>query len=973
MASALAVAKRRLPLPDRPRMDYTRLREKRTGDVRAMMYCCIYIDYLSQLERTGVREATAFLDEVRSTAAEFGGAVGSRKDPVVVAFPSGGLFDGIQAVEAMHRTVESLTAREPALRGASLAVYEGASADDAVAFSAAARYRDHSAYLKTLSPEAAARLEAYFPDGDGAWRRPLHVGMMADADAVRLFDRPRLAATLSKAIGRSSRHGPRLVHLDAGSSVRSIDAIAADMGLPPERALMLCGARLRPIPFSPLIEAIMARCRDADDEPPRGDDALLRGDDAMAFRFVESSSFSAAAPASVATGCAAFIDSWLDAFGASGGVVACDAPERFSAEARELIASRLESGRGDERYLSISSGGPLERWIGSWAAKVPDGLADADDRPRALSLALGSTEGATRDALAERFGAVSGWDGARRGRPGSGLAGLLELMPKEAFVYLYTIVIAENELSEDELADFVGGLGLGRAGADVLRRLLVQAGLVDPFDPRTPVEPLSADELAGVIGDDVAETLRDGLSRYLVGLYRSGRIRASLGFLRRVGERQDDERLICDCLFEDAMRPDKPAADDPSFLSPSSAAVNRFWTALVARDRDASEAAAASADERLSGPRAQAMKALVKAELAYAQGDAERASKGAREAMLALGKGAPPRLEARSQRLMGLASLALARHTEAADYLTNAQELSESAGIEYERMMAAYAKAVVDFLSGAIGRSLKVLKHAEESSSRLFRMDAKAAVESLRGRIDLELGAYDEAARRFGALAETAAAYGMGEAARRARIWGARALAYAGSYDAAAEALEAELGDGARPDPEAMVFRGELELLRGRPREARAWLAAPDEPPLRAFDPADAFDWSCLLSEIEGRSIGFEAADAPLSQLRTSLELFARGLDERDPACAVQLHELTRSERGAGDNPGMGTYGFFCYLLEERLPSPPVDKQTVLSRSFKLLQQRAGRIEDRAQRALYMEKNIWNRRLLEAARLHKFI
>ena len=69
----------------------------------------------------------------------------------------------------------------------------------------------------------------------------------------------------------------------------------------------------------------------------------------------------------------------------------------------------------------------------------------------------------------------------------------------------------------------------------------------------------------------------------------------------------------------------------------------------------------------------------------------------------------------------------------------------------------------------------------------------------------------------------------------------------------------------------------------------------------------------------------------------------------------------------------MGTYSFFCYLLEERLSEPPVDKQTVLSRAFKTLQQRAGRMEDRAQRGLYMENNAWNKRLLEAARTHKFI
>ncbi|GAB1457203.1 hypothetical protein MASR2M48_25110 [Spirochaetota bacterium] len=107
--------------------------------------------------------------------------------------------------------------------------------------------------------------------------------------------------------------------------------------------------------------------------------------------------------------------------------------------------------------------------------------------------------------------------------------------------------------------------------------------------------------------------------------------------------------------------------------------------------------------------------------------------------------------------------------------------------------------------------------------------------------------------------------------------------------------------------------------------------------------------------------------------LRTALSLFARGLDERDPACALELHNLTRSGYGETYDPGMGLYSFFCYLLEERLVEPPIDKQTVLSRAFKILQQRAGRIENRAQRALYMEKNTWNRRLMEAARTHKFI
>lgn len=137
--------------------------------------------------------------------------------------------------------------------------------------------------------------------------------------------------------------------------------------------------------------------------------------------------------------------------------------------------------------------------------------------------------------------------------------------------------------------------------------------------------------------------------------------------------------------------------------------------------------------------------------------------------------------------------------------------------------------------------------------------------------------------------------------------------------------------------------------------------------------PPDTVDWSSLYAEFEGRSLGFSDSSSPLATFVTALSLFARGLDERDAACAVELHALSRSERGSRHDPGMGTYCFFCYLLEERLPEPPVDRQTVLSRAFKLLQERSGRIEERSHRALYMEKNVWNRRLMEAAREHKFI
>ncbi|HSV55534.1 MAG TPA: hypothetical protein VLH39_00310, partial [Magnetospirillaceae bacterium] len=66
-------------------------------------------------------------------------------------------------------------------------------------------------------------------------------------------------------------------------------------------------------------------------------------------------------------------------------------------------------------------------------------------------------------------------------------------------------------------------------------------------------------------------------------------------------------------------------------------------------------------------------------------------------------------------------------------------------------------------------------------------------------------------------------------------------------------------------------------------------------------------------------------------------------------------------------------YLYFCFLLLERLTEPPLDRGTVLSRAFRYLQERAGRIEEAAAATDYLEKNLWNRRLVEAARRYKLL
>lgn len=953
----------------------------------SMIFCSISIDYMSQLDRTGVRAVPSLLDAIRSTAITFGGTVQSKKTPVVASFPMNAMFSGLQTVEALCAIADAASRYSPKLRGVSVMVHDAATLEEALDQASRERLSriDDSDFIFT--PQARKTLSRYFDFSDAGtgWRTPGYKADLADADARVLFERPQLAATIGRALARAGSHGPRLLHMEAGPSARSLAAMAGAMGT--DRVLVVSGYMTRDVPFSPLLEA-MASYRDPADTQAAGpgpavpQDSSRSGTDTdapspepvsgvaswttsnkPAFDLVAGSVFADTAPTFALSGCSAYMNEWLDRFGSRGGIVLCDAPERLSKEAVELIASRLAGGRGNERIVSVSDGGAIEAWIGSWAARVPAGVASSDDMGAACARALGQAGVVIRRQLSDRFEAIAGL-----GNDSNAAMAILRLLPAEATMVLYAMIRADNTLSRQEFSEFLSGFGLKQETESTLRDMMTRAGLLRSVESMSPVQPWDEARTRAVVGVEVCRLIDEGLARFLMKLYRSGRIRPSIGFLERVGERQDEDRLVFDCLFSEVFRPDLSPSGSLRFLSASSASIVRFWSALMGRNQHAAESALNVAASGVMGPRADAIKALMRSELAYAEGDCERASKGAREALLALGRGAPPKLEARSQRMMGLAALAMGKYTEASDYFLNAQEIAENAQDHYERMMAAYSKLIVEFLMGSVGKAKHTARHASESAQALFRIDMLAAIEALQGRIEMELGDYDHAVSRFGHIASMAETYNLEEVRRRAIIWQGRALGYSGLHGEAARYLEQYA-----EDDEACVFRGEIEILAGNPRDARKWLTTRQNPGKRRFMPPDTVDWSSLIADAEGRTVGYELDNAALFDYRHALELYARGMDEHDSACAVDLHALTRSERAARMNPGVGLYSLLCYLLEEQLDNPPVDSQTVLSRAFKNLQQRAGRIEDRGQREFYMEKNYWNRMLIEAARMHKFI
>ncbi|MGD9938467.1 MAG: tetratricopeptide repeat protein [Clostridia bacterium] len=951
-----------------------------------MIFTSITIDYLNQLIRTGYTGAESILTELRTIGESFGASVSQRTSPLIMSFPDTRPYDLIQASEGISQTARILLSRASQLRGAALVVHQADSLDNAFPAMQTARFTINTIFGVQVTREGGYALRDYFHLSDSQELSSLqttsYLSAIGNADASTLSDRPQFAEALGKACARIVRSDSRAVFIDAGHACRSaqsIERLLATM-TPDSRIVNLGAPRTEPEEFSPFTQAISQELIEAAINSAASSTAARLSDLRSAFKLAASSRLSGSLPASAVHGVTEFINLLFDSMGAETPLLLCNSPERFSPEAVEIIGRRLADGRGQERYIILSSVEPPPSWCGSWlhrlALPVP---ADRDLRPSATALveaALGNCGDEIRFSLTKRFHVLATDTSVEPGN--AGLSEALDLLPREASLYLHELILAENVLEPEELSAFSGKLGLLPKGEALLQDLLKKAGLVDPADTRLPYAPMDANLVAASAGSETGTLLRNTYLSCLIDRYRAGSIRPSTNFLAQVGEQAQTASITFDCLFDDALRPDSNRPADTSFLSAPSACILDFWTALTCGDAETARAALARSAKSSEGPHAATIQALMRTELAYAEGNIEDTALGARSALLSHSKDSPPKLEARAHRMMGLTALASERYADASDYLSNAQELAETAGDHYERMMSAYAKAITEFMTGSLVRSTSAADQAAVSAGYLFRMDGLGAIESLRGRIDLELGDYDKAAERYSRLEALGTKYSLPGVPARARIWQGRALAYAGDFSSAERILEPEAAD-----TEARIFLGEMAILRGRPRDARTWLdrpvrqAFPDEEPTpvrqRPFRPSDRFEWSSPFAEIEGRCIDFASGDTPLADLELALTLFATGLDERDAGCAESLHNLTRSRRAAKANPGMGTYCFFCYLLEERLPDPPVDKVTVLSRAFKVLQQRAGRIENRIQREQYMEKNVWNRRLLEAARTHKFI
>jgi len=967
---------------------------------RTMILVYAKIDFWQQLKRVDPRRAASLQARLRAAAAAFAGRVLPREEPFAAVFDEDGLFWRIQATETAFRIRDALEDPEAGIIDYLVLVHraddeESGFRDLRRVWSGCEGGRGIRVTARGLVP-LAAHLATEPGDEPAAVSGPAYRGRPEGPASAELLSRPAAIRAAAEALRSALVSGARVLAFKgpAGSGRgAALDAALASLGYDPGIFPNFRGrGTLRP--FSPLTKLAALPVpgglpmEGTEEEQAELETLKASGMVALAspFRTTLSETLSTGLAASIR----AALEGKTDSLAAAGlpRIVICRDADRCTAEAADALAALAAKGRALVA-CTVTDGLP-EAWPREFATIVelpPEseaemarkleaaGLAEAEALARAARGDLRSLGHRAALAVRDHPAAVSP-------RAERAALALLSLLPREAALVLYACALAEGILDPLEVDEFLEGAGLLAEARHLVRGILVERGYLDPdggIAGDLGAEDIERAALAAreaeAEGESPTSRIRGLLAARLVRLNAKGRLASDLGFLAELellapsaGSGADRRSLALECAYGEAQR-DRPVRASAARTGMTTAELlGAFAKAQALGEREMAQAALAAYRDLGRAGIGEGVLELMEAEHQNALRNPKEAALRAKGALIASRGACGPKAESRAHRALGLASLGQGRSVEALDYLRNALELAESSNDDFEIMAALEGSVAAHFTAGDAWRALRAADSGLIHARALFRKDHEAWLEFAAGRANFSLGRYEVAASRYRRSAFLGTRYAMEGCVGRAEVWTGRALAWAGRGPEARDIL------GRHPeDWEARWFLAELELLEGRHRQASELAVGIDAPGNAPYDGADAIAWDSGFRLLERRGVGFGDGRSADQDFLRAFALFARGLAADDPKPALEIHAMTRESRIADESPEFIRYFYYCYLLLEDRSDAPLDKHSMLSRSFKYLQERAGRIDDPAVKASFLERDPWNRGILEAAKRYKFL
>jgi len=361
--------------------------------------------------------------------------------------------------------------------------------------------------------------------------------------------------------------------------------------------------------------------------------------------------------------------------------------------------------------------------------------------------------------------------------------------------------------------------------------------------------------------------------------------------------------------------------------------------------------------------------------------NADDASKAVRKAMLLnqdLGENAVP-----AYRFFSLVNLSKKRLDDALEYIAFALEQAERAEQPEELVLTSYFASSINFLYGNLSGAERLAVKTEESAASLGQPGWGSRAKFLRGRINFEIGRYDEALEIFESLDKTAG-FTADDAAATVRAWINRAKVFLGHFPGEAVSSGNAAGsaagraDGRAAESDSLIFETEMAYFAGDYRRAAAladaFLSTSREKPGGNFIFTEQPDWRSGFAQCEYM---FLPEKVPGTRLVWVYRAMAQCAAQPSPGTREEIlggmQRFMRDELLPDTDPNDAFYFYAWYCMLRDSGAAQVDMNTVVSMAFKRLQRRAARIDDLRTKQAFLAMSRWNNTLSLAAREHKLI
>jgi tetratricopeptide (TPR) repeat protein len=324
---------------------------------------------------------------------------------------------------------------------------------------------------------------------------------------------------------------------------------------------------------------------------------------------------------------------------------------------------------------------------------------------------------------------------------------------------------------------------------------------------------------------------------------------------------------------------------------------------------------------------------------------------------------------ARANLDFGLLLLAQENIVSAREYFLLASKAASQGSDRFEQIRAMLLTMVCTYVDGNLSRALEFSAELGREAGVSGMREVELFTELVNGRVEFELGRYDDAANTFASGRSLSRVYAMQAPGRVFERWIARSLIY---DDRSRRGIEI-LAD-MRPTRESLYFLAEGWLRRGEHKHALEALGKALTTPVEKHCAVESISWSSGFAGLEDRAVGRVSGPNVLDHQIMALRGYLLAESGRAAEGVQEMYRLTRELRISDVDPYNRLY-FYLYslILPESGELNVEDGTTVLGKAVRYIQERTSRMDEYAHKTDFLKRNYWNARLMSHAQNHNLV